>query len=185
MRLKGFIIFLIIFTICYIVFFILYDRFMDKKNDASRVLKKEIDMNKFYNFCKFYGLNTSINIDNVVSIYNLMKDTDNIKISYIANEAHVLNVEVIVTVLYLEYLNYLSEKTIRTDIDMITDFSMNDKTIFDKYVNFFRNKADLNTIINTYGNKTYEELSYINKYFLAEGVRIDKDKIYYAGDYNV
>ena len=185
MRLKAFIIFIIIFTIAYIVFFILYDRFRDKQNDSSKLLKQELDMIKFSNFSKFYNVNTNITIDNILNIYNLMKDTDNIKISYIANEANVLKEEVIVVVLYLEYLNYLSEKTINTDMDMIMDFSNNDKVLFDKYITFFRNKIDYNSLVANNGTGTNEGLLYINKYYIVEGVRIINNRIYYAGDYNV
>ena len=46
MRLKAFIIFIIIFTIAYIVFFILYDRFRDKQNDSSKLLNQELDIIK-------------------------------------------------------------------------------------------------------------------------------------------
>ena len=185
MRLKAFIIFIIIFTIFYIIFFILYDRFRDKQNDSAKILKKEIDINKFYNFTKFYNVNTNMNINNIMTVYDLMKDTDNIKISYIANQANLSNEEVIVTVLYLEYLNYLCEKTINTDNDMIMDFSINDKALFDKYITFFRSKIDFNSLLVNCGSQAKEELMYINKYYIVEGVKIIDNKIYYAGDYNV
>ncbi len=185
MRLKAFIIFLIIFTIAYIVFFILFDRFMEKKNDTSKLLKKELDMNKFYNFARFYNINTTIDINIVLNIYNLMKDTDNIKISYIANQANVSQEEVVAVVLYLEYLNYISEKSINTENDMIMDFSVQDKAMFDKYINYFRNKTDFNTLINSIGNNAKDDLLYIHKYFIVEGVRIINNRIYYVGDYNV
>lgn len=185
MRLKGFILFIIIFTICYIVFFILYDRFNDKRNSADKILLKELDINKFYNFSKFYSINTTIDINTILRIYNLMIDTDNIKLSYIANQVNVSIDEVIIVVLYLEYLNYLSEKTICRDKDMITDFTPNDKALFDKYIVHFRNKSDLDTIKANCGPNAFEELFYINNYYIAEGVRIVDNKIYYAGDYNV
>ena len=185
MRLKAFIIFLIIFTIAYIVFFIILDHINNKRNDPTLLLKKELDINKFYIFARFYSINTNLDIDSISNIYNLMKDTDNIKISYIAKEANVSNEEVIVVVLYLEYLNYLSEKTINTTSGMIMDFSLGDKEIFDKYINYFRNRNDYNTIINNAGSKAKDDLIYINNNYLVEGIKIVDNRIYYVGDYNV
>lgn len=185
MRVKGFIIFIIIFTIIYILFFILFDKYMNKANDTSKLLKKELDMSKYYNFSKFYGINSSIDKNIIIETYNLIKDTSNIKISYIANELQIKREDVGIIVLYLEYMNYIREKSINYETDMITNFNQNDKALFDKYINYFRNKSDLKTIQSNCGNETVSELIYLTRYFLVEGVRFDGNKIYYAGDYNV
>lgn len=185
MRLKGFIIFLIIFTIVYIVFFKIMDTIYEHKDDSTDLLKREIDINKYYNFAKFYNFNSTITQDIFIKLYNLMIDSTNIRISYLANQCNISNEEVVVMVLYLEYLDFLREKTINMNNDMISNFSMNDKAMFDKYINYFRNKTDYQTIINSVGSQAVDELNYINNYFVIEGVRIFNKKIYYAGDYNV
>ena len=184
MRLKEFIIFIIIFTIVYILFFVILDYINNKKDDPNKLLRAELNINNYYNFALFYGIKSNINIDIIINIYNLMNNSNNIKISYIANQYNISNLEVVVIVLYLEYLNYLKEKSININNDIITNFSSQDKMLFDKYINFFRNKADYNTIINSSNSVSRDELNYINSYFLIEGVRIINNQIYYVGDYN-
>jgi hypothetical protein len=161
------------------------DYLYQHKDDSTDLLKKEIDINKYYNFAKFYNLTSNITLDTIMKVYNLMIDSTNIKISYIANECNISNDEVVVVVLYLEYLNFLREKAINMNNDMITNFTMNDKTMFDKYINFIRNKTDYQTIVNNMGHQAIDELNYINNYYVIEGIRIIDKKIYYAGDYNV
>ena len=185
MRLKEFIIFIIIFTIVYILFFVILDYINNKKDDPNKLLRAELNINNYYNFALFYGIKSNINIDIIINIYNLMNNSNNIKISYIANQYNISNLEVVVIVLYLEYLNFLREKTINMNNDVISNFSMNDKTMFDKYISFIRNKTDYQTIVNSVGSQAVDELNYINNYFVIEGVRIFDKKIYYAGDYNV
>ena len=185
MRPKGFLIAVVVFTVLYILICKIIDKAIDKNKDSDRLLKQEIDLNKFYNFAKFYGVQTTINENHILSIYNFLKDTDNIRISYIASQTYTTPPEVIVTLLYLEYLNYLSEKAIHAEQDLIMDFNLNDKALFDKYIGLLREKKDYQTIEQMCGQKTYEDLFYIDKYFLIEGIRFYNKRLYYAGDYNV
>lgn len=184
MRLKEFIIFIIIFTIVYILFFVILDFINNKKDDPTKLLRSELNMNNYYNFALFYGIKSNINIEIIINIYILMNNSNNIKISYIANQYKLSNMEVVVIVLYLEYLNYLKEKSINITNDTISTFSPQDKMLFDKYISFFRNKVDYNTIINSSNSASIDELNYINNNFLIEGVRIINNQIYYVGDYN-
>ena len=184
MRFKEFIIFIIIFTIVYILFFVILDFIRNKKDDPNKLLRQELNINNYYNFASFYGIKSNINIDTIINIYDIMNDSFNIKISYIANQFGLSNAEVVVIVLYLEYLNYLKEKNINMNNDTITNFSPQDKMLFDKYIPFFRNKSDYNTIVNSTNNSSKDELNYINNFFLVEGVRIINNTIYYVGDSN-
>ena len=76
MRLKEFIIFIIIFTILYVLFFMVFDYFKNKsaleKNEEDK--EKNFDTNQFTKFAKFYDIVTEINTEIIKSIYMDIKN---------------------------------------------------------------------------------------------------------------
>jgi len=69
MRFKEFAIFIVIFTIIYILFFIVFDKISTKfsKNKVLNNAKKVININSYILYSKFYGFNTILSLDNLIS----------------------------------------------------------------------------------------------------------------------
>ena len=109
MRTKEFIIFIIIFTIFYIIFFVLYDKFIKSKNDKLilKLFDSSVDINKYYKFSYFYGINSSLTKDKIFEIYNTCITNSNNRLSFIANKCSLNVNELVIVILYLEYLELL------------------------------------------------------------------------------
>ena len=67
MRLKEFIIFIIIFTIIYILFFVIYDHFANKKALKKAKIENDnlLSLNKYKVFAKFYQITPTITEENL------------------------------------------------------------------------------------------------------------------------
>ena len=71
MRVKEFVIFILIFTVLYTIFFLLYDKISGAR-DKKRLInnaKSLIDIEKFNKFCLFYGIQSNVSLDLIINIY--------------------------------------------------------------------------------------------------------------------
>lgn len=185
MRLKEFIIFIIIFTICYIVFFIVFDKISNiraikrqKKLDISLVQN-----NNYLLFAKFYGIQGTASNELILSILDGLRTSRVNTISILASTYHVSNDELVVIVLYLEYLKLIPVKNISITDDCLRSMSFADQNIIQRYLPLFYDRKSFNDISSSLGGNIINDLYYIDKQFLVPGVRYSDSKILYVGDY--
>lgn len=185
MRTKEFIIFIIIFTIFYIIFFVLYDKFIKSKNDKLilKLFDSSVDINKYYKFSYFYGINSSLTKDKIFEIYNTCITNSNNRLSFIANKCSLNVNELVIVILYLEYLELLPRKKISIINDYYQTLGYVDQNYILKYSSHFNEKKSFDMLLSIYGNSINNELLYIDSNYLFPGVRIIDSKIYYIGDY--
>ena len=185
MRVKEFLIFIIIFTICYIIFFIIYDKVVSK-NNSNRLYKyvsSLIDINKYLSFARCYGINGTVDKDKIIKIYNDIKNKDKIIISDTAKSNNISINEFIVIIVYLEYLKIISQKNIYLEGNIINTINSRDSMITQKYLEFFNNKCNLGDITNKMGRNSINDIYYINSNYLVPGVRLIDSNIIYVEDY--
>lgn len=187
MRLKEFIICLIIFTIIYFGFFILLDLFKDKRAEKKYInnVKKYININYYKKFARFYGIEGSISIDILLSIQKYFTTAIYpIRISQIANRYNISPYELVVCVLFFEYLNIFPKKCFSFEKDIICNLNMIDLNLSNKYNSYLIEKKPFDVIISTVGGNAFNDLVHLNQLFLIPGVRLINNKLYYVGDLN-
>ena len=186
MRLKPFIVFLVIFTIIYFGGFMIYDHFRNKKDleDKEKNDYLAINLNNYYKFALFYGVTSSIDINTLISIFEEFKQAFNVQISVMASKYNITSYELVAIEKYLEYIGLLSTKSVNMTLDTINKLSETEETTVVKYSILFSNKYDYKTIVASGGFGAEKELTQINNYYLVPGVRIQDSTIYYVGDLN-
>lgn len=185
MRLKQYLISLAIFTVIYIIFFIIFDR-VSNNIAMKKYLKKarsSIVLNQYMNFASFYGVKGTVNEDLIYNIFLNLRNDNDIIITNIANFYKIDRLEFVAIVLYLEYLKLLKGKKIVLDKDLITKSNYMDENMAMKYVSLFNNKSNIDTIVSSSGKNSITDLTYLNDNFLIPGIRLIDSKIYYVGDY--
>lgn len=186
MRLKEYLIFIVIFTICYILFF----KFLDKTRNSlfdKKILKNAyllIDNNSYNLFSSFYGIAGIASKDIIKTIYLNYKNSSNILFNQECVKYGLNPYEFCVVILYLEYLDLINKKTINYESGIINSVSYNDANLVSKYNLYFINKYDFNTICSLAGNSSPTDLFYLNSKFLIPGVRLINSILYYVGDLN-
>lgn len=186
MRLKEFLIYVGIFTVIYVLFFIIYDAVSLKlliKKKKKQAYKK-IDDNSFNKFALFYGLNASVDKDFIKKVYDKYKIDANLKISEVSTSLNISNNELVILLLYLEYLDLSPERNIFLQADTTTPLTTVDQTMVNKYKYYIDEKWDFNTIKDKMGVSTVNDLTYLDSRFIFPGVRIINQVIYYVGDIN-
>lgn len=186
MRLKEFLICAGIFTFIYVTFFIIFDivtlkRLIKKKQKEAY---KKIDDNSFASFALFYGLNASVDKAFIKKVYDKYKIDSNLKISEVSQSLNISNNELVIILLYLEYLGLSPERNIFLQADTTTPLTTIDQTMVNKYKIFIKEKKDFNTIKEQMGVSTYNDLFYLDSRFIFPGVRMINSIIYYVGDIN-
>lgn len=187
MRLKEFIIFIIVFTILYIVFFIVYDAIQAKRE--KKLLEQKIasfmDINRFSKFAKFYGLD-SITVTNelLLVIYKDINHITNIPMKEYSEKYHLSIHEFIITILYFEYCYLIGGKNISIEENQISSMNYTDQGLILRYGSLFSDKNSYTQIIEKMGNQAVSDLNYFNEHFLIPGVRILNSNVYYVGDIN-
>ena len=184
MRTKEYIIFLIIFTIAYIVFFIILDSFSSKnglKKEQKRILSL-FQENRYDLFANFYGIQGIASNDIILSIYEDMKKSGSARISYYSNKYGISSYEFVVACLYLEYLNLITKRNVTLESDYMAVSNYTDQNKVNKFYSCFLNHYDCQTIFSLLGNSAMEDLVYLNNRFLIPGVRYINSKMYYIGD---
>lgn len=185
MRLKPFLLLLLIFTILYILFFRFYDVVSHKrsiKKEKEKALKK-ISLEGFTSFALFYGIQSTCSVETIILIYtDFMVSKTNKKISEEAKKYAISNIEYIIIILYLEYLTLIPKKIFPAGKDIVMDPNLNDQNLVDKYSLYFNNKYSLQDIVKAFGSNVLNDLYYLDSVFLVPGVRYQNNTIYYVGD---
>ena len=186
MRTKEFIIFLVIFTVVYIVFFVALDKMSASllQQKIKRRAFSLINVSSFILFAQFYGLNGTADKNILDSIYLSYKDEQKIPLSSAAQMYNITPFEFAVIYLYMEYINVFNKKMINFDAGMICPISFDDFPIITKYESYFHNHADFRSIYSAVGETARQNLSYLDHRFLVPGVRFIDDVLYYVGDIN-
>ncbi len=184
MRLKEFIIFLFIFTICYILFFILWDR--KSLRDSIKKEKKRviglIEGNKFSKFAMFYGLQATLSNDVIFLIFQDIQQISRIKISFYSNKYGISSQEFVVLFLYFEFLSLISRKAISVHEDFIYPISIADQNLIHKYDVYFKEKDSFEVLTSKLGNGILKDISHLEYFLLVPGVRFIQSQLYYVGD---
>ena len=186
MRLKEFVIFIIIFTILYITFFIIFDKVVLKrqiKRERSRVLSL-MNEKKYYTFACFYGVQKTLSRDLLLTIYDDIHTLKSFKLSDYSEKYQISVYELIIVILYFEYFQLIERKNIGYQENIINNADYKDQGLVYKYGTLFLDKLSYSDIINKIGNVASAELSYLQERFLVPGVRIMNSTIYYVGDLN-
>ena len=185
MRMKEFIIFLVIFTIAYIVFFIVFDKLsaISTKKKTKKHALSLIKIEEYTKFASFYGIQTTTTINTLISIYEDQMKGKNCVISEKAKLYGLSNIEYVVVVLYLEYLKLMNKKMVSLEMDLIKNTSFQEQNMVQKYNTYFNEKKSYEEIITKMGQTAENDLIMMNKNFLMPGVRLINSKLYYVGDY--
>ena len=184
MRLKEFLIFLAIFTVCYILFFIVYDFLVSIITTKSEIKKanKLINESDFQKFANFYGIQSTVTKDIIKKIYKYYNDEIDHRISSEAAIYNISSMEYVVVILFLEYLDLLYEESIYLNNDKISQPSLQEEDIRKKYVVYLHEKKDLETITSIMGSNAKNDLAFLDSIFLIPGVRFVNANLYYCGD---
>ena len=184
MRLKEFIIFLIIFTIIYVLFFVIYDYFANKKSVEKGKLQKEslFQLDKYAKFANFYQITPTISEIALRSLAEDLKNNLIINITPIAEKNNISKDELIIAILYLEYLGLIRKRAIIYNNDCTAPLNENEQNLVVKYSLYFSNKYDYQTIIHNVGINSDKEIDYLYGRYLLPGIRIDNSTISYVGD---
>ncbi|MBQ3297564.1 MAG: hypothetical protein IJG97_02025 [Bacilli bacterium] len=185
MRLKEFIIFIAIFTVVYIIFFIIFDRLKSKKEEKERqeYAMSLIKIEQYVKFASFYGIQATATLEVVLRVYNDFYSGKDCIISKQAKVYNLSNLEFVVIVLYLEYLNLMNKKIISLEKDSMKKITFVEHNMIQKYMAYFQAKRDLNFISTNGGSNALSDLTTMNKFFLMPGIRLIDSKLYYVGDY--
>lgn len=186
MRLKGFIIFIIIFTIIYFGGFAIYDYFKNKKDEEKTIKNNYLMLNidNLKKFALFYNINITIDLNVLIQMYEEFRNIVSIQISTSSLKYNISNDELVIIILYLEYIGLIPTKAINLGLDNITSLNTKEDSLIIKYSIQFQNKYDYQTILRNAGVGADKEINYIMEKFLFPGVRLDNNNIYYVGDLN-
>lgn len=186
MRLKEFIIFIIIFTVIYFLGFWIYDYISNKKalKKSEETKEKLLTKEKFKIFCNFYNVNTDISSEIIKAVYANAKANLTLSFTKLVELYNISKDEAILIILFLEYLGFINKRVILIDKDTTSLLTEYDNSLITKYALYLNNKFDYNTIIQRAGLNSDKELEYLNNKFLFPGVRIINSTIYYIGDLN-
>ena len=182
MRFKEYLICVIVFTILYVLFFVLYDKLIRKK-EKGRVDKRLhliMDGERFFRFAQFYGVNTRLSSDQLTSIYDRMRKSGDFVISLFAKDIQLTPYEVIVIVLYFEYFLLLEKKNISLESDLVKTLNVTDQGYLFKYGPMFLEKNSMEQILQKEGAIANKELIYMQENFLTPGIRLWDNTLYYV-----
>lgn len=184
MRLKEFIIFIIIFTIIYFLGFYIYDSIVNKKASEKRdkEVKDTINIEKYKIFCNFYNVTPSIDKSILEAIHVTLKQSLNNDLNQLVSAYSISMNELIVAILFLEYIGIIKTRKILVENNCCVPLKESDEVLMMKYSLMFSNKFDYDTVTKRIGLNSDKELLYMSTHYMMPGV-ILKDKIlYYVGD---
>ena len=186
MRLRSFIIVVIIFTVLYTIFCYFYNKKYDKQkqdNFISHALSM-INIEMYNKFASFYGVTPTVDANTIFNIYTKYYDYGSLVISKEASIYNITSIEFIIIILYLEYNGLLKNiMKVSADIDNMRKLDNLEIVMVQKYYELFAKKYDFNSIVDKFGLNCSHELSLVDRYYMAPGIRIIDSKIYYVGDY--
>jgi len=187
MRLKEFLIATAIFTVCYILFFVLFDLFINKKidSDHKKEIKSLISIDNYKRFAAFYGIQSTLPLDRILSIQDtICNAVYPINLSEYTNKLGINQYEFIVCILFFEYLNIVPRRTISIESNTIMNPNLIDSNLINKYTALFNNKMQLDDILKSAGGNAYNDVVHLNQLFLIPGVRLINNQLFYMGDLN-
>ena len=184
MRLKGFIIFIIIFTIFYILFFFIIDFFVEKKAKEKAIENEKdlLDIEHYKKFAAFYGVVPTISKEVMDSIQKVLVDNISISLSQFAGSYSISVDELIVLILFLEYIGMIKKRIIDKEKDCTSLTTDKDEGIIVNYSLILSSKASYEEIVGKMGFYAPNELEYLNNKMLIPGIKIANSKIDYFGD---
>ena len=185
MRLKEFLIFIGIFTVFYIIFFIVFDKLsiIKTKKEALKKAESLITVEQFNKFAAFYGFQATATLETILNVYKKFGDGRDCIISEEAKLLNLSNIEFVIIFLYLEYLGLINKKMISIEMDSIKKTTFVEQNIMQKYYTYLQDKQDLDTIVHSMGQNALNDLTNMNNNYLMPGVRMIDSKLYYVGDY--
>ena len=185
MRLKEFIIVLIIFTFLYFGFFALFDIFSLKhdKSKKKKTAKNKINITDYTTFALFYGFQTKLDYDKLLELYMALDidQVNTINMQELANMYATTTYEIATVTCYFEYLGLLKRRTIILTTNSMVENNMSDQNIISKYFTNLQEKKSFDEIKKIFGESTINDLTRINEVFLFPGVRYFEKVIYYYG----
>ena len=184
MRLKEFIIFIIFFTVVYILFFIILDYFLDKKAKEKAVQNESdlLDIEQYKRFAAFYGITPTISKEIMESIQKVLVVNIVINLSEFANSYGISTDELIVLILFLEYIGMIKKRVIDKEKDCTLALSDREEGIIVNYSLILSSKATYEEIVGKMGFYAPNELEFLNSKMLIPGIKIENSKIDYFGD---
>ena len=185
MRLKEFIIFIVIFTIIYAGFFIILDVRRKKELDKKEKERTEslLQLEKFLLFARFYGLaSTSITKELLHSILEDARFATVISLNVESKKYQITLYELIVAILYFEYYHLVGRKNISIQDDTVQKMNYTDQSLVLKYGIYFQAQKEYSQIVEVLGQDAVKDLTYINNHYIYPGVRIIDSRIYYYVD---
>ena len=184
MRLKKFIIFILIFTIFYFVGFYIYDRFKNKKY----LKKKEehdidlINIENYRRFAIFYHLDYKAEAKTILDIYYEIKNHYFISLSSVSRKYNISINEIVTIILFLEYYSLINKRKISVEKDMTFNITESDSSLILKYSLLISNKYEYSSIIQKAGFNSCNEFKYLYDNFLFPGVIFNNNTVIYFGD---
>ena len=184
MRLKPFIIFLIIFTILYYVGFKIFDKIKNKKDEENTKEKNKllISLEKLKKYALFFNINISINHETLTKLYEELRIVNSTSISSITKSYNISKEELFAIIEYLEYVGLMKTLSIHNNIDTISNLNNKEDSLILKYSIQFSNKYDYNTILRNVGLGADKEIEMIIENHLIPGVKFENNTLYYIGD---
>jgi hypothetical protein len=184
MRLKPFIVFLIIFTIIYFVGFMIYDHFKNKKDEEKTIANNLLllSVEKLKKFALFYNVNITINDAILNVMFEELKNINSIPISTLTNKYNITKEELIIIIEYLEYFGLMRTLSIHNNQDLISILNTKEDALIIKYSIQFSNKYDYNTILRNVGLGADKEIEMIIENHLIPGVKLENSTLIYVGD---
>lgn len=185
MRVKEFVIFILIFTVLYTIFFLLYDKISGAR-DKKRLInnaKSLIDIEKFNKFCLFYGIQSNVSLDLIINIYLDYFVDKNCYLSLAAANYGINSLEFVVIILYLEYVGLIHNKKFSLTDNYMKNMDYNDQCLVKKYDELIKEQKTYEMITSSMSGPVNDDLNNIESYFLIPGVRVVDSNIYYVGDY--
>lgn len=184
MRLKSFIIFIIIFTIIYFGGLAILDYFKNKKAKENKLKDNLLLLNidKLKKFALFYNTNITIDVITLAHIYEDFKNIISIQISQESQKYNISDQELVVIIEYLEYVGLLRTRSIRIKEDSITNPNPKEDSLIVKYSILFSNKYDYSTILRNGGFGSDKEVALIMEHHLIPGVKNNNSEFIYVGD---
>ncbi len=182
MRLKEFIIFIVLFTIAYWLFFFVLD-IIHRRNDKKRQEQRfQMIMNgeRFLRFAQFYGLNITYSNEQLNSFYQILLKAHEISLSVVSTQLQISVYELIVIILYFEFFPLIDNKSISIQEGIARPFQSGEHALAFKYGAFFLDKYDYEKIHSIIGDNALNDINYIQTYYLSPGVRFVDSKLYYV-----
>lgn len=178
---KEFLIFIGVFTVCYIAFWAIYDKLsvIILKNKVKNRAFSLINYDSYLSFAQFYGINGTANLSTLQNIYLNYKDDEKIVLASASQQFGVTPIEFAVIYLYFEYINVFYKKMINLETGVISSMTFDDLSMINKYQTFFQTKTDYQKLFSIFGDAAHQNLTYIDHNFLVPGVRFINDILYY------